>query len=175
MGRISRYTSIAFIVWVLICAHANSGFAYDEIEQGLQAIRSGDVKRAIQIWTVAINRNPKSYAAYVNRGSAYIKAGFVFKGIADWDEARKLSPIFAFGLYSGGYIRQASGNASILNYAAPLELDPDHIPSVAMMGVTYLDLGLDKLAVNLYRKSKNLTKNPLLKNHLDHWIESLER
>jgi hypothetical protein len=63
----------------------------------------------------------------------------------------------------------------MLNYAASLELDPDHIPSVVMMGAMYLDLGLDKMAVDLYRKSKDLTKNPLLKNHLEHWVETLEQ
>jgi len=166
---------MVFFVAVLICANANSGFAFNEIDQGLQAIRSGDVDLAIQLWTTAINTNPKSYAAHVNRGSAHIQAGFVFKGVKDWHKALKLSPVFAFGLYSGGYIRQASGNASMLNYAASLELDPDHIPSVVMMGAMYLDLGLENTALDLYRKSKDLTKNPLLKSHLEHWVETLEQ
>ncbi len=175
MRRNCRHSSIAVIVAVLLFACTPDMWAANEVERGLEAVRSGDVNRAIQLWTTAINRNPKSYAAYVNRGSAYIQSGYVFKGVMDWHQARKLSPIFAFGLYAGGYIRQASGNASMLNYAAPLELDPDYIPSVIMTGVTYLDLGLDGMAVDLYRKSKELTKNPLLKNHLEHWIETLEQ
>lgn len=170
-----RYHAIALVLAVLVFSAANNGFALDEVERGLQAIRSGEVDLAIQHWTTAINENPKSYASYVNRGSAHIQAGYVLKGIKDWHRALKLSPIFAFGVYSGGYIRQASGNASMLNFAASLELDPDHIPSVVMMGVMYLDLGLDTMAVDLYRKSKDLTKNPLLKNELDHWAETLEQ
>ncbi|MFH1115619.1 MAG: tetratricopeptide repeat protein [Pseudomonadota bacterium] len=169
------YSPVAVIAAVLICAGSSVASASHEVERGLQALRSGDVERAIRLWTTAIDRNPKSYAAHVNRGSAYIQSGYVFRGITDWHQARKLSPMFAFGLYGGGFIMQASGNTSMLNYAAPLELDPDHIASVIMTGVTFLDLGLDETAAALYRKSMDLTKNPLLKNYLEHWIETLER
>jgi Tfp pilus assembly protein PilF len=148
--------------------------ASDEVEVGLQSLKAGQLQRAINFWSVAIRKNPKSYAAYVNRGTAYMQCGYVFRGIADWHKARKFSPVFAYGVFTGGYIRQASGNALMLNYAASLELDPDHIPSVAMMGITYLDLGLREKAVELYRKSVDLTKNPLRKSRLEHWVESLE-
>ena len=103
-----------------------------------------------------------------------MQTGYVFRGIMDWHKARQLSPVFAYGVYTGGYLRQASGNALMLNYAASLELDPDHIPSVAMTGITYLDLGLKKKAMELYKKSVDLTKNPLRKSHLEHWVETLE-
>lgn len=151
------------------------GLAGNEVERGLTAMKSGDVDRAIRLWTAAIRRNPKTYAAYVNRGSAYMRSGYVFDAIMDWHRARRLSPIFAYGVYTGGYIRQASGNSRMLNYAASLELDPDHIPSVAMTGVTYLDMGLRKKALELYKKSIDLTRNPLRKSQFEHWIQTLER
>ncbi|MDQ7785402.1 MAG: tetratricopeptide repeat protein [Desulfomonilaceae bacterium] len=168
------YSFVALCVALLMCVHTDGGHASNDIERGLQAVRSGDVERAIQAWTTALRRNPKSYAAYVNRGSAHMQAGYVFKGITDWHKARDFSPTFAYGVYSGGYIRQASGNAAMLNYAASLELDPDHVASVVMMGVTYLDLGRRDMALDLFKKSKDLTKNPLLKNYLEHWGETLE-
>lgn len=92
----------------------------------------------------------------------------------DWHQARKLSPLFAYGLYSRDYIAQASGDTAMLNYASPLELDPEYIPSVAMIGIAYLELGQKAKAAELYRKSMDLTKNPLLKTHLDHWAETIE-
>jgi hypothetical protein len=42
-----------------------------------------------------------------------------------------------------------------------------------MMGVAYLDLGRDSIALELYRKSIDLTRNPMLKNHLHHWVKSI--
>jgi len=92
----------------------------------------------------------------------------------DWHQARKLSPLFAYGVYSRDYIAQASGDTAMLNYASPLELDPEHIPSVTMIGIAYLELGKKAKAAELFRKSIDLTKNPLLKTHLDHWAEAAE-
>jgi tetratricopeptide (TPR) repeat protein len=148
--------------------------AAGDFETGLQAARAGQLDRAVELWTRFIERNPKSYSAYVNRGNAYMRNGYVFKGIMDWHEARKLSPLFAFGVYSQGYIAQASGDTAMLNYVSPLELDFEYIPSVVMIGIAYLELGQKAKAAELYRKSMDLTKNPLLKTHLDHWADEIE-
>lgn len=148
--------------------------AADHFEIGMEAARIGQFDQAVESWTRFIQKNPKSYSAHVNRGSAYLKSGYVFKGIMDWHQARKLSPLFAFGVYGQDFIAQASGDTSMLNYASPLELDPDHISSVAMIGIAYLDLGQPAKAVQLYRKAMDLTKNPLLKTHLDHWADTIE-
>jgi hypothetical protein len=43
-----------------------------------------------------------------------------------------------------------------------------------MTAVTYLDVGRADKAAELYRKSIDLTTNPLLKSYLDHWAASLE-
>jgi hypothetical protein len=42
-----------------------------------------------------------------------------------------------------------------------------------MMGITCLELGRPRLVVDLYRKSIDLTKNPMLKSQLQHWIKSI--
>ena len=43
-----------------------------------------------------------------------------------------------------------------------------------MAGITYLDLGRSDKALELYRNSIDLTKNPLFKSFLDYWITSIE-
>jgi tetratricopeptide (TPR) repeat protein len=155
-------------------AGVDTSRAADFFEQGLQAAHSGDLHRAVELWTRVIEKTPNSYAAYVNRGSAYLRGGYVFNGIMDWHAARKLSPLFAYGSYSDDYISQASGNTAMLNFAMSLELDPDYIPSVAMTGIAYLDIGRPEKAAELYRKSVDLTKNPLLKSYLEHWADTIE-
>lgn len=146
----------------------------DDFEHGLRALREGDPHRAIESWTLVIAKNPQSYAAHVNRGSAYLRVGYILKGITDWHKARDLAPVFAYATYTGDFVRQASGNTDMLNYAASLELDPEHIASVVMTGATYLDLGRTREAVELFQKSMDLTKNPLLKSRFDHWVKILE-
>ncbi|MGO9570156.1 MAG: tetratricopeptide repeat protein, partial [Desulfomonilaceae bacterium] len=148
--------------------------ASQELEQGLTAARSGQLDRAVRLWSRAIRKNPKSYAAYINRGSAYIRSGHILSGILDWHKAREFSPAFAYASYGGDFIGEASGDPAMLNYAMSTELDPDFVPSVVMAGITYLDLGRSDKALELYRNSIDLTKNPLFKSFLDYWITSIE-
>lgn len=148
--------------------------AESDLDGGLRALRRGRVEAAIDLWTKAIQKNPKSYAARVNRGSAYFLTGYVLRGIRDWYEAETLCPLFAYAVFDGEFIPEASRNVQMLSYAAALELDPDHVASVAMMAAAYLDLGLPERAAELYRKSIELTKNPLLKGQFDHWLGTIE-
>lgn len=96
------------------------------------------------------------------------------RGIVDWHRARDLAPPFVYALYTGDFVTQATADNLILNYGVSLELEPDHIASVIMMGSTYQELGEINHAVDLYRKSIDLTKNPLLKSYLDHWATTTE-
>lgn len=174
MRSIARTVFVLFslIHWILgsadVCASA------DEFELAFQALQEGRVNEAIESWSRVIERHPQSYAAHVNRGSAYMRAGHILKGVTDWHKARDLAPFFAYATYTGDFTRQALGNTAVLNYAVSLELEPDHVASVVMTGAVYLDLGRTKEAVELFRKSIDLTKNPLLKSHFDHWAKTLE-
>jgi len=154
----------------LLCG---SGAAADDFDQGLAALFGGRYDAAIRSLTQVIRKNPKSYAAYVNRGTAYFRSGRVFKGVLDWNKARDLSPLFAYGVYTGEVIVRPPGNPDVIGFAAPVELDPEYIPSVEMTGIMLMDLGRDKIAAELYRKSMDLTKNPLLKTHLEYWAATL--
>jgi hypothetical protein len=101
-------------------------------------------------------------------------SGHVFQAVMDWYKARELAPAFAYGYFGDRFILEAKPPTPVLNYALSVELDPDYFPSVHMMGAMYLDVGQTKKAADLFGKSIDLTKNPLLKNHLEHWIRVIE-
>lgn len=166
------------LIWLYAALAATLLLAYpaqavNSFQKGMQAARAGKLEDAIKLWSSSIARDPKFYAAYVNRGSAYLLTGHVMKGVLDWHKAKLYGPIFAYGLYGGDFVESSDGGR-MLNYAKSLEIDPDYITSVSMAGITYLDLGKDRLAIDLYRKSIELTRNPVLKNDLDFWIKSIE-
>lgn len=146
----------------------------EDFDLGLKAARQGDFDRAVQFWSRTLQRRPKSYAAFVNRGSAYLLSGHVMKGIRDWKQAKRYSPVFAYAVYTGEFIDRAGGDRRLLNFAKPLELDPKYVASVLMMGAAYLDLGRTREASELYEISIELTRNPVLKNRFDHWKSSLD-
>lgn len=169
-----RFACFAILVAALfsfgspIDAHGSATF-----RKALRAAQSGKLDRAVQLWTIVIKRNPKSYAAYVNRGSAHLLSGNVLEGLRDWHKANECAPVFAYGVYASGFVQEADRNPALLGYAMSLELDPDYIPSVVMIGAFYQDLALDETAIELYRLSTGLTRNPMLKNHLNHWMKTL--
>lgn len=174
LRSITKLTAILIVAFSSLVFLPVIGAASGEFERGLAAARSGRLDQAVRLWSRTIKKNPKSYSAYVNRGSAYIQSGHVFRGIQDWHKARELSPAFAYAVYSGHFIEEAPGDPAMLNYAMSTELDPDYVPSVVMTGITYLDVGRTDKALELYRNSIDLTKNPLLKSFLDYWIASIE-
>ena len=168
-----RVTILTAILTVT-CLAPNISEARGEFQKALVAARAGDLDLSIELWTAVIARHPRSYAAYVNRGSALLRTGHIFRGIKDWEKAKQYSPVFAYAFCSADFIQQADGNRRILNFVKSLELDPDYAASVSMTGITLLDLGRTEDAVDLFRSAMELTRNPLLKNHFDHWIKSLE-
>lgn len=175
-GHLSRSLFLVVLAAALVQIWPTQGMAgKDEVDRGLLALRKGRVNAAIEMWTQAIKKNPKSYAAHVNRGSAYLRTGYVLRGIRDWHEAENFAPAFAYAVYDGDFISEVNHNGEMLNFAAPLEIDPDHIASVLMMGAAYLEFGLTEEAAELYKKSLDLTSNPLLKSQLDHWLGTLDQ
>jgi tetratricopeptide (TPR) repeat protein len=146
----------------------------EEVEKGIAEARSGRFDSAIKIWTKVIKKRPRCYAAHVDRGAAYMRTGHILRGVMDWNRARYLSPMYAYGVYFSDFITEASRNKDVLNFAASLELEPDHVASVLMMGATFLDVGRKDKAAQLFRNSVDLTKNPLLKNDFEYWAASIE-
>ena len=170
------FISTFCLAMVLVIGSISPGAAAEtagKMEQAFFAAQSGRLDVAIDLWTRIIRRNTKSYAAHVNRGTAYMRSGHVLKAVLDWHRAKELSPLFAYGVYCEDYIPEAPENPSTLNFAVTVELEPDHIVSVSMSGSMLLDLGQKARAAELFRKSVDLTKNDLLKARLEYWADSI--
>ena len=169
---------IIFLVIITSSALLSSTSVYarptNAFEQGLKAARSGQLDRAIKFWSKTIRKRPRCYAAYINRGTAHMQNGQIIKCINDWYRAKKVEPLFAFGVCPADYIPEPSSRPRLLGYAKSTELDPNHITSVVMTGIAYAELGYKKLAAELFRKCVDLTKNPMMKNNFDHWKTILE-
>ena len=120
MGNLCRTCVVCVTILVAIAlsltscldAHGSATF-----RKALQAAQSGKLDRAVELWTIAIRRNPRNYAARVNRGSAYLLSGKVLQGLRDWHKANECAPLFAYGVYSPGFIQEVNRNALLLNYA----------------------------------------------------------
>lgn len=138
------------------------------------AVHSGNLQTAISYWSKYIKQHPDSYEALVNRGLAYFISGAVLKGVSDWHEARRFTPPFAYAYNSVTFLRRSPADGKLLGYVVSLELDPDFTASIIMVGSLYQEIGKARLASELFMKSKELTKNPLLKSQFEHWVKLLD-
>jgi hypothetical protein len=77
-------------------------------------------------------------------------------------------------VYIDDVIRVVAPKNSLIKYVANIELYPEKAASVAMAGATLLDLGHRSAAVDLFKRSTLLTKNPLFKTDLEFWIKTLD-
>jgi len=110
----------------------------------------------------------------VNRGTAFARNRRIHKAVNDWSSAVEIAPIFAYCFYIDDVIRVLSPKNSLIKYVANIELYPERAASVTMAGATLLDLGLKSEAIDLFRRSIPLTKNPLFKTDLEYWIKNLD-
>ncbi len=153
--------------------HSGASASSTEFEMASNAIREGRLDNAIKLLDSYIARNPRSYAAHINRGSALFYSGYVFRAVSDWHKAKNLAPLFAYGVFTGEIVWQSAPRGRYLDYVASIELYPDHVATVNMLGVTFLDFGMTDKALELYRKSSELTSNPLFKTDLEWWVYTL--
>ncbi|MGB9618502.1 MAG: hypothetical protein ACP5M0_11800 [Desulfomonilaceae bacterium] len=170
--------TIHLVVLLLVILGAclnGEALAHDPFSEGVAAAHRGEFERAAALFTKAIQREPSFYAAYANRGSVLIKSGHILQGILDWHRARELSPPFAYAVFTGYLLQHSSAKNALLNYVLPTELDPDFLASITMAGAAYQDFGRPESAVLLFKKSIDLTRNPLWKSYFEYWAKSLEK
>ena len=94
-------------------------------------LTAGDAKRALQDFEAALELAPTSTHFY-NRGLAHAKAGAAALAIADYSEAIRLDPEFAFAFHNRGYEHELQNdlNAAVSDYRRALELSPQLQPAV---------------------------------------------
>ncbi len=63
-----------------LAASCTATRASELFQEALYHANEGRLDHAIDLWSKFIQRHPKSYAAYANRGAAYLWAGHVYQG-----------------------------------------------------------------------------------------------
>lgn len=173
--KAARLGLLVALVYVgLACVCAWPVYADGDFEKGLRAARSGELQEAVHAWDRVLRRRPNNYAATVNRGTALMMKGFVFRGVTDWHKAWALAPPLAYGYYTVDFIDEGRGESPLISYVVSLEIDPDYTASIILTAAALIELGRSAMASDLFRKSMVLTKNPLLKNRFHHWAKSIE-
>jgi tetratricopeptide (TPR) repeat protein len=129
----------------------NRGFAYTSL---------GQMDKAIDDYTRAIEINPEFTDSYYNRGLAYGTIGQFDKAIADYSKAMEIDPAYTKA-YSGcgvAYYNLGQWDKAIAEYSRAIEIDPKYADAFYNRGIVYGNLGqLDKAIADY---SKVIEINP---------------
>jgi tetratricopeptide (TPR) repeat protein len=99
----------------------------------------GGLDRAIAEFTQAITLDPKSAAAYNNRGLAYHRKRDLDRAIADFTQAIPLDPKFAVSYYNRGnvYADKGDHDRAITDFNQAITLDPKYAVAYHNRGNSY--------------------------------------
>ncbi len=139
MNLLKAYVIIAFCL-AAVCVHASSGDSSLQLHtQGLYALKSGDLERAIALLSQAISMNSQEARYYNDRGVAYKRRGDLDKALADYTTAIQLKPGYTHALNNRGlaYLEQGKFDLAIADFS-------EAIKHGELQSRIYTNLGLAK-------------------------------
>ena len=121
----------------------------------------GNLERAIEDYTRAIELEPNSPLAYSNRGGAYQKQGNLERAIEDCTKAIELEPNNdqAYNNRGGAYYNQGNLEQAIEDYTRAIELEPNNAQAFYNRGTTYHNQGNLEQAIEDYTRAIELEPN----------------
>ncbi|MBM4327185.1 MAG: tetratricopeptide repeat protein [Deltaproteobacteria bacterium] len=78
-------------------------------EEGVQALKQGDLERAISLLSAVIDGDSKAYRAYNDRGVAYKRLGRFDQALQDYTRALEIRPDYASALNNRGVLHLERG------------------------------------------------------------------
>lgn len=127
---------LAFVALLLAPLPAISQMTGD-LELALKMQKTGKLRDAIEIYSEAIKKNPKSAEAYNWRGMAYDDLGETDKALQDFSKAIEISPNYADAYNNRGEIyREKKMNREAINdYMKAVQLEPNFAEAHYNLGV----------------------------------------
>ncbi len=139
-------------------APAEPNHEYDALFQtALSAQKAGDFRKAIALYTEAIDFNSRIAGAYVNRGAAYESMGEIDLALQDYDAALAIEPRSeAYNNRGNVYSRKGDNRRAFQDYSKALELDARMVSAYLYRGHAFRSLALYDSALRDYSEALKL-------------------
>lgn len=114
-----------------------SQFNSQEIDSfGVSAFNQNNFELSIELFSYAIEKDPKNSNAYYNRANAYYEIGETTKVIEDFTNAIKINPNFESAYFNRAHERKTIGDykGSFEDYSKVIKLNPKKIDAYYCRG-----------------------------------------
>ncbi|MBN2544169.1 MAG: tetratricopeptide repeat protein [Spirochaetes bacterium] len=116
----------------------------------------GDIMKAVNEYTKAIELEPENYDAYNNLGNIYNEIGMIEEAIMEYKKAIQLNPRFIKAYNNLGSVLFEKKNKldeALIQFKKALEINPEYAEAYCNMGIVYSRKGLYQDALNSYKKA----------------------
>jgi tetratricopeptide (TPR) repeat protein len=145
----------------LTTAEIKSTNELDPYQQGLTAVAAGNLTQAIVKFDRAIELDPQSIQAYIERGNVKDVLRDLPGALADFSKAIALDPKSASAYYNRATVLSKSGRnqAAVADYNITIEIDPEYAAAYLNRGNNLDDLGDAPSALADYDRAIKLKPN----------------
>jgi tetratricopeptide (TPR) repeat protein len=139
----------AIYLVTLLLLHALPVHADDAVEYFNRGLKGSVTRKKIELFTKALELNPKLAAAYEQRGLLYYFQGKYDKVIQDYQTYLDLAPekAQAYRMLGLGYLKSGDYEPAIANFTRAIELEPQHPAGYAYRAEAYRLSGKDEEAI----------------------------
>lgn len=135
-----------------------------------------EYRRSIDVFTRAIELDPKNSDAFANRGLSLWYIGESEKALRDFDKALELNPLHSLALSHRGkhLLQHGKAERAVMDFKKVVSLSPKRPEAHLHLAVGYLHLGRPDLAGTSVKKGLSLDADNLnllflgIEIHLDH-------
>lgn len=148
--------------------------AMTAFDAGVEAFEAGGNRKAIALFTRAIELSPTTSGIYQHRGSAYAESGRHLEAIADFDVAVRLNPTYPDTYVDRGNSQHSleEYDRAIRDYSEAIRLRPNFAEAYANRAAVHVELGDEEAAT---RDTESAYANGIDREALDELLAEARR
>lgn len=135
-------------------------FTNSKHEAAHEALKKGEVDKAILLYTEALSEAPNDCDILGDRATAFLHKKDKLRCLADFNKAVKLDPNYAYRYASRAFAKQNFGdlNGAVEDYTKAVDLDPEDAVAQNNLGMLLEQQGYKKEADERFARADKLSR-----------------
>jgi tetratricopeptide (TPR) repeat protein len=147
--------AVTMMTWLVAATGVAAPGDEAAYHSGLVALKAADHRKAIQLFSRAIEINPRDHRYYSDRGIAYRAAGDLDKALEDYSKALEIKPDYPNALNNRGlvYVQQGLFDKAIVDFNEALKHGGFQAKIHTNLGLAYASKGNHQEAIRHFEEA----------------------